>query len=359
MEQKGSFIGFTFGNRHSSKLGIFRTSKSDRYDIHLLPRIKDTTVSLDGMDGVQYWGSNYSSREIPISFAFYGLTEEQLWQIKRIFNDKKIHDLVLDEEPYKVWSAKLTSIATVKYLCFESEGKRFYCGEGEFTFTAYWPYARSRYQYIEDYDNTNESEGNDEYYADDFEEEIIYPALLAYEQEEPANVATIDENFSSWLEETNLLSNLGLSPSDDISYLNTFEKSQTYYNFEEWYAASDIPAKAKGYGEYSEGKYLLYNAGDVPMHFKLYIPLTKETKSYDIYCGDSKIFLKDVHYKLGDDYIVIDSANHSINGCDLNLKKTKNLYNETIVNGNFFQLPRGEFELYCPEGILEFKYLYL
>jgi hypothetical protein len=72
-----------------------------------------------------------------------------------LFNDKKIHPLILDEEPYKVWSAKLTGTAIMKHICFESETHRFYCGEGTFTFTAFYPFARSRYQYLEDYTKEN------------------------------------------------------------------------------------------------------------------------------------------------------------------------------------------------------------
>ena len=144
MEQKGSFIGFTFGNRHSSKLGIFRTINSDKYETPLSPSMKDVTLDLAGVDGVHFWNSKYLNREISISFAFFGLTDKQLSELRRVFNDKKIHDLILDEEPYKIWSAKLTGVSTVKHLCFEDKGNRFYCGEGNFIFTSYCPYARSR-----------------------------------------------------------------------------------------------------------------------------------------------------------------------------------------------------------------------
>lgn len=368
MEQKGSFIGFTFGNRHSSKLGILRTSKSDRYDIHLLPQIKDTTVSLDDVDGVQYWGSSYSQREIPISFAFYGLTDEQLQQLKRVFNDKKIHDLILDEEPYKVWSAKLTGIATVKHLCFESEGKRFYCGEGEFTFTAYQPYARSRYQYIEDYTELTIPEWNEDnkYLRDEFEEGIIYPAIMTYDLDEgdSAKIIALEESFSQWLDETDLLVDSDLSLQGINSYVRVFTEPSIYYNLMEWAEASQIPSEQE-YGGYNNGAYHLYNAGDIEMPFKLYLEIGSTPQTFNVHCGDHNFLLNEViakrdkTIKAYDTYIMIDTQSCIVCGCDNNKKPTKNLYNEYLTSGNFFQLPRGTCDLYAPEGVLEFNYLYL
>jgi hypothetical protein len=77
MELKESFIGFTFGNRHSSKLGIVRTT-SEKFETKLSPVTIDKTISVDGADGVLYCGSTYSKQEMTIPFAFYGLTDMQL-----------------------------------------------------------------------------------------------------------------------------------------------------------------------------------------------------------------------------------------------------------------------------------------
>jgi hypothetical protein len=145
METKGSFIGFTFGNRHSSELGIFRTSSSNRYETNLVPPTMDITTEVPGSDGLHLWSSSFAKREIPISFAFFGLTEEQYRSLKKVFSIKELTSLILDEEPYKVWTVKPTSFASTKMLCFESMGHRFYCGNGEVIFTAYFPFARSRY----------------------------------------------------------------------------------------------------------------------------------------------------------------------------------------------------------------------
>jgi phage-related protein len=67
----------------------------------------------------------------------------------QLWNDKKIHSLIFDEEPYKVYSAKVTGMITIKHICFEQEKnaslERVYRGEGSITFSCYFPFARSRF----------------------------------------------------------------------------------------------------------------------------------------------------------------------------------------------------------------------
>jgi hypothetical protein len=56
-------------------------------------------------------------------------------------------DLWFAEEPYKVYTVKVTGMPTIKAIPFEeiSNGKKvkIYKGEGSVTFTAYWPYAHT------------------------------------------------------------------------------------------------------------------------------------------------------------------------------------------------------------------------
>jgi phage-related protein len=95
-----------------------------------------------------------------VSFAFDSLTEEQLARLKRHFGDKGIHDLIFDESPYKVYSAKVTGTATIKHIPFnEGTGKeRVYKGEGTIQFTCYNPFARSRFKWLNEYTNGNKEE---------------------------------------------------------------------------------------------------------------------------------------------------------------------------------------------------------
>lgn len=363
MEQKGSFIGFTFGNRHSSKLGIFRTSEGDRFSHNLVPKMREQTVDLATNDEIYYWDSKYTSREMPISFAFYGMSEEQLRQLKKVFNDKKIHKLILDEEPYKVWSAKLTGVAICKHLCFEKDEQRFYYGEGTFVFTTYYPFAQSRYLYIEDYtqENIREWVEDDFFLNKENEEGFIYPAILTYdylESDDTAIIASFEKYFDDWLEESNLLVSSDLDLAEINSSISFCFGNGLYWNLDEWQEASKIPSN-KEYGDYSAGKYKLFNAGDYPTPFRLYLAIGETPQTVTIQCADSKIELSSIAAKEGDSYILIDGTTHAIRGCDASYKPTKNLYNEKITSGDFFALPIGEFELKTPQGRLEFSYLYL
>lgn len=138
------FIGFTYNGKHSIKdLGIYRTSNGDRYEDNWLPTLQEKTASVEGMDGLYYFGTKVQQKQFNIPFAFQGLTEGQLRELKQTFNGDGIHDLIFDEYPFKVYSAKVTGSATMKYICFEDKQGRIYNGDGTLQFTCYYPYAHT------------------------------------------------------------------------------------------------------------------------------------------------------------------------------------------------------------------------
>ena len=163
LDFKGDYMGFTYNNTHSSALGIVRTSDGSRFNENLLPTIQDKTVQVPGGDGMYFFGSYYTQRQFSVSFAFDSLTEEQIGEIRRVFGDKQIHDLIFDERPYKVYSAKVTGTATLKYIPFtEGSTNRLYKGEGTIQFTCYSPFARCNFmgktkeELLTEYPNINE-----------------------------------------------------------------------------------------------------------------------------------------------------------------------------------------------------------
>ena len=142
-EYTGDYIGFTYNGIHSSVLGIVRTSDGSRFNENLLPTMQDKTVQIPGGDGTYYFGSYYTQRQFNVPFAFDGLTEQQLEKMKSHFGDKQVHDLIFDEKPYKIYRAKVTGTATLKYIPFaEGETNRLYKGDGTIQFTCYEPFAR-------------------------------------------------------------------------------------------------------------------------------------------------------------------------------------------------------------------------
>lgn len=139
------FIGFTYNGKHSIKdLKIYRTSNSGRYEINLKPNTTEKTASVDGQIGQYYFGTKIDSLNLTVPFAFEDLSESELLELKRVFSGDGLHELVFDEMPYKAYTAKVTSSAVVKHLCFENNEVRHYRGEGSIQFTCYYPYARSR-----------------------------------------------------------------------------------------------------------------------------------------------------------------------------------------------------------------------
>ena len=152
--KRADYIGFSFNGIHSSELGIVRTSEGSRFNENLLPTIQDKTVQVPGGDGMYLFGSYYTQRQFNISYAFDALTEQQLARIKEVFGDKKIHELIFDELPYKKYYAKVTGSASIKHIPFgEGALNRIYKGEGSIQLTAYDPYAQSVYKYADAYQN--------------------------------------------------------------------------------------------------------------------------------------------------------------------------------------------------------------
>ena len=159
-EFRGDFLGFTFNGKHSSELGIVRTSDGSRFNENLLPTIQDKTVQVPGGDGMYYFGSYYTQRQFSIPFAFDSLTDSQVRELRTHFGDKQIHDLVFDETPYKTYRAKVTGTAQIKYVAFDEEGKEecIYKGEGTIQFTCYDPYAICKTKLLDGYTSSNKSE---------------------------------------------------------------------------------------------------------------------------------------------------------------------------------------------------------
>ena len=154
---KGDFIGFSFNEHRSESLGIVRVSDGSRYNEDLVPTTQDKTVQVPGGDGFYYFGSDYTQRPFSINIAFDELTEKQFRGLQQVFGTKELGKLVFDERPYKYYMVK-SGKPQLKYICFGKEGERIYKGEGTLTFTAYYPFAKSIFKFLNEYGNKNKDE---------------------------------------------------------------------------------------------------------------------------------------------------------------------------------------------------------
>lgn len=154
---KGDFIGFSFNEHRSESLGIVRVSDGSRYNEDLVPTTQDKTVQVPGGDGFYYFGSDYTQRQFSINIAFDELTEKQFRDLQQVFGTKELGKLIFDERPYKYYMVK-SSKPQLKYICFGKDGERIYKGEGTLTFTAYYPFAKSVFKFLNEYGNKNKDE---------------------------------------------------------------------------------------------------------------------------------------------------------------------------------------------------------
>lgn len=139
------FIGFTYNGLHSyTDFKIYRTSDGSRYNDNLLPTMINKTADVPGGEGQYFFNTQHKEKQFTISIAFDELDEKKYKDMRGWLDGKGIHDLVFDEHPYKVYSAKVTGMPQLKTLCFDDEdGQRMYKGEGTIQFTCYYPYAHT------------------------------------------------------------------------------------------------------------------------------------------------------------------------------------------------------------------------
>ena len=115
------FIGFTYNGKHSyNDFGIYRVIDGDRYTEDLVPQMNDKTADMTGANGQYFFGTTHKNRTFSISIAFDNLIEEKFREMRTWLDGKDIHDLIFDETPYKVYSAKVTGTPQLKTICFSS-----------------------------------------------------------------------------------------------------------------------------------------------------------------------------------------------------------------------------------------------
>ena len=291
---KGDFIGFSFNEHRSENLGIVRVSDGSRYNEDLVPTTQDKTVQVPGGDGFYYFGSDYTQRQFSINIAFDELTEKQFRELQQVFGTKELGKLIFDERPYKYYMVK-SSKPQLKYICFGKDGERIYKGEGTLTFTAYYPFAKSVFKFL---DKEIEKETGKEVYV----------------------------------------------------------LRKTYSNIEEWAEASGMKAQGRldtiPAGP-TENAYPIsvYNAGDLEADFILKFSLPIDNTPI----GDIKITLSKENIGKEEAFLDLNgfSKKSADTGFQINTKTnliegfnaeglTGTLYNKYIIEGDFFKIPPRE-----------------
>ena len=72
------YIGFTFGQYHSSDLGLYRVSDGSRYQREVSPTAEDRVLRVEGSDVSHFVEARLESRTISLNIAYDNLSEEQV-----------------------------------------------------------------------------------------------------------------------------------------------------------------------------------------------------------------------------------------------------------------------------------------
>lgn len=321
---RGSYLGFTFNGIHSSTFGITRTSDGSRFNQNLLPTIQDKTASIPGRPGAVSQSSNYGTKVFNVPIAYDEVTEQQLQEFSVWLGDKKVHELVFDELPYKHWRAKVTGTASMKWIPFaEGEVERIYKGEGTIQFTCYEPFARCP----SDWDAYSEYDNKQEWWS-------------ASRLEKSKGKNTNDIEIKS-----------GAETGLQYAFLDQNLLSESSINRLYGYLVDEANIV---------GQIDLYNCGDMDANFKLRIT-TSETK---IPAGGAYLFSKypdgnaslvgallwetmpkfpeDVQISINSKMNLIEGESFGIGGIQ---KKTGNIYDQYVRDGAYFSLPVGDLVL--------------
>lgn len=311
MSIKGDFISFTYNGVHSTELGIVRTSSSNRYNDQLVPTSQDKTVPVPGGNGTYFFGSYYTQRAITLDIAYDEVTEETLRRMRKVFESDTVHPLIFDDEPYKVYYAKVTGQPTLKYIPFQNYDSEFlngtpriYKGEGTINFTCYDPFAHCPW--------------NHKYLNLQWDASVPAPPWYKYE------------------------------------------------NKDEWGLSAHLLSTWEGYDNhsYDDSQYVLYNPGDVEADFQLIIPFndckeissltlqeTDSQYSESLYIDFSNINIKSsynpstesVHVNFNSKNNLLEEMirDDTISTTDVSkqYRKTGKIYNEALKTTVWFKIP--------------------
>ena len=333
------FVGFSYNGVHSSSLGIFRTSTSNRYDISMINK-KHITTQVPGQIGTYYFGSVYEKRNFVLPFAFDGLTENQISLLKQTFNIKTVGGLIFDEEPYKIYMVKPSNTIILKTLCFEEKEKRIYKGTGEIAFISYSPYAKSKYEFLDDY----ELEG-----CPNVNQWAEASRLPSYQN-------AIDETIQG-------TGSIEFYESDNIitGYIETSSGNNTSGSINQDYVSSRagniFPIQNIGDSEIPFLFCVNFNKLPKPSDDFQFMELSLGTAENMSLYGNLKIMIPSSFWNQ-DKKIIIDSKNYSIYIHDQ--IGNKQLANSLIQSGQFFNIPQGA-SIFKSDlvGTLEYHYLFL
>lgn len=306
----GQHYGFMYAGRSSKEMGIVRAMQNNWYNLHSL-RNGQTNPSTD-YPGVYFWNDG---NNINIQFTFEDLSESQYQMIKKLMNDKKMHQLIFDEAPNLIYPVVMTNLSKIEATRIEFlEAEQLisrYRGIGNFQLLTHEAYLRNSTHFMQDLTKLLDTEVIlDPQVQRDL---ILWPDLRILNND-------LDQRYEL----------------NSSKHLELIKKTQL---------------QNKEYKNYRGECYCIYNQSMSAEPLDLYISLkntttvgrsimltnTVVTKTpLCIFIPESQIVCQS-----NDAYIRINSKDWMISGYDKFFNPTGTLYNKNIREGNFFNIAHG------------------
>lgn len=345
---KGDYIGFTFNSIHSSDLNIIRVSNGSRYEKNLLPTFQDKTAIIDGGIGTFYWETNYTQKVFTIPIAFENVTEIQLRRLEeKMLGQQNFGKLIFDENPYKYYMVKPSGESKINYVPFEKKTvkngvttiSRYYNGEGTLNFIAYYPFAKSRYKFLDEYTNTSIPEwnknGTDGFYNNIAE----WSAASRLAKSRVTSEVTYDT--------------APIKDYNNISFVNRID----LYNAGDYETDFCLLVKLGGLG--GNALKISLNADSI----------YNSEGSFELLRTPRSLTLSGINSGLTpvtDEYVLINTKTNLIEGVKFTsstvMEKTGKIYNDHIIAGDFFKIIKGRSYLTSTSTIMasiEYDYIYI
>ena len=114
-----AFISFTYGGKRIEDFGLIATTVNDRLERETPPQHQDHITEYEMINGQYYWGSHYRARELSITLATDGITQQQLDEFKYWFQPGEIRELILSQHPNRGILARISEAPQVSVLPFK------------------------------------------------------------------------------------------------------------------------------------------------------------------------------------------------------------------------------------------------
>jgi hypothetical protein len=114
------YLGFTFDGRHSSEFGLLVVSDGSRYHQNLSSDFSDNIQTVPGRNGGYFFGTQLGMKNFDINCAFDNMTTHMKNEVQMWLYPDKVGWLVFDENPYKKYLVKISTVPVFNFLPFNN-----------------------------------------------------------------------------------------------------------------------------------------------------------------------------------------------------------------------------------------------